>query len=68
MIRIASAIMAASGIFTMCQGDPAPTVHHGDRLDVIMQPAPDWVAQCNNMGGEPIQYPSSLRVCESVDF
>jgi hypothetical protein len=45
---------------------------HGDRLDIIMVGDADWVATCNDMGGEPIFDPAKPEsiafVCEDVDF
>ena len=50
------------------QGD----LSHGDRLDIIMIGDDDWVATCNDMGGEPIFDPAAAEevahVCEDVDF
>jgi len=45
---------------------------HGDRLDIVMDPDGDWIATCEDMGGEPIFDPEAIEavayVCEDVDF
>jgi len=42
---------------------------HGDTIIVVMKPAGDVVARCNDMGGEPVYNPFTLiNTCEGVDF
>ncbi len=39
------------------------------RLDVLMTPAGDWVARCDDLGGEPIaRVPNFVFACEGVDY
>jgi hypothetical protein len=69
MIRLL--LTALSGIvFTMCAGGPVPEgcCEPGDRLDVVMQPAPGWISTCEDWGGEPVLLTNGLYVCEGVDF
>lgn len=72
-MKFLSGVLALVGIFggvvTRCQGDESPfDVKSPDRLDIIMVPDLDWVAECENMGGEPVVLVSGLTVCEGVDY
>jgi hypothetical protein len=41
----------------------------GDTIIVTMNPGDDWIARCNDMGGEPISNPfTNLNECDGVDF
>lgn len=41
----------------------------GDTIIVVMLPAGDPVARCNDMGGEPVWNPyTTISTCEGVDF
>jgi hypothetical protein len=60
---------------------PAQTIHigenrsgsfnaeAGDTIIVTMDDGGDWIARCNDMGGEPISNPFTLlNECDGVDF
>ena len=41
----------------------------GDVIIVTMNPGADWVARCDDMGGEPIANPyTQINECDGVDF
>lgn len=49
-------------------GTQSGDVPAGDRLDIVMGSASETnVARCDDMGGELIESPTGVTVCESVD-
>ena len=64
-------------VFTACQHGtgshrvaeaPKGCCKPGDQLNIVMEDYPRWTQDCLDWGGEPIQYPNGVRVCEDVDF
>jgi hypothetical protein len=68
MMRLATLLLTASSVFTMCEGGPAPEGCCDDmdvqQLNVIMtEDDPAAHQRCLDYGGRP-----NGRVCEDVDF